>query len=231
VTLLDLYEPLFQYVCILNRMARKGSPEGIDYGEIRSTVLRLLATIKQQGQTDQLLSLQVKKLDMPITFFIDSIIAESGLQCADEWHKNRLAFEQNELAGDEKFFDLLDETLNDTSREATERLVIFFVCIGLGFTGWYAGQPEYLRRKMETIAKRISGTVELHAAARICPEAYQHLDTRNLIEPPSSKIIAIALAFLVLCLAAIAVNCYLFYTGSQGLTDSLKEILRHDLIK
>lgn len=231
MTLLDLFEPLFQYVCILNRMARKGSPEGIDYPTLRAKIQSLLQSIKQQSQSDPLLALQAKKLEMPITFFVDSIIAESHLQCAAEWHKKRLAFEQNELAGDEKFFDLLDENLNDSSKEATGRLVIFFVCIGLGFTGWYSGQPEYLRRKMETIAKRISGTVELEAAGRICPEAYQYLDTRNLIEPPSSKIVAIALAFLVLSLAAIAVNFYLFYTGSHGLTDSLREILRHDLIK
>ena len=147
-----------------------------------------------------------------------------------EWHKNRIAYARNELAGDEKFFDLLDETMNDPSPEASERLVIFYICLGLGFTGWYANQPEYLRRKMETMAKRL-GVADLERAARICPEAYKHLDTRNLIEQPSAKIGALALAFLALSIVALAVNFYLFRIGLLGLTDSLEEILRHDLMK
>jgi type VI protein secretion system component VasF len=177
-----------------------------------------------------LLALQANKFEMPIIFFVDSIIAESNLRCAAEWHKNRIAYSRNELAGDEKFFDLLDETMNDTSPEATERLVIFYICLGLGFTGWYANQPEYLRRKMETLAKRI-GVADLERAGRICPEAYKYLDTRNLIERASAKIGAMALAFLGLSIVALAVNFYLFRVGLLGLTESLEEILRHDLVK
>jgi type IV/VI secretion system ImpK/VasF family protein len=231
VILLDLYEPLFQYICILNRVARKGAAETLDEAGLREAFTSLLAAIKQQAQADPILNLQAEKLEMPMIFFIDSMIAESKLSCAQDWHKNRLAYASNELAGDEKFFDLLDDTLKDTSREATARLAVFYVCLGLGFTGWYAGQPEYLRRKMETIAKRLAGTIDFDSASRICPEAYNYLDTRNLIEPPSTKIGAILLAFLVLTIVAIAFNLYLFRIGTIGLIDSLKEIFRHDLIK
>ena len=230
MTLFDLYEPLFQYICMLNRIARKGSNEAIEYDSLRTEIVSLLDSINKRAQTDPLLALQAKKLEMPVTFFVDSMISESNLQCAAQWHKNRLAYSHNELAGDEKFFDLLDETLNDPSPEATERLIIYYVCMGLGFTGWYGGQPEYLRRKMETVAKRI-GVDELNKVARICPEAYEHLDSRNLIESPGSRIGAIALAFLALSLVALAVNFYLFRIGLIGLTESLQEILRHDLMK
>jgi type VI protein secretion system component VasF len=230
VTLFDLYEPLFQYICILNRIARKGSNEAIELATLRPEIIALLEGINKRAQAEPLLALQAGKLEMPITFFVDSIIAESNLRCAGQWHKERLAYDRNELAGDEKFFDLLDETLNDPSPEATERLVIFYVCLGLGFTGWYANQPEYLRRKTETIAKRI-GVEGLERVAHICPEAYKYVDSRNLIDPASSKIGAIALAFLALTLVALAVNFYLFRVGLVGLTESLEEILRHDLMK
>ena len=197
---------------------------------LRPEIIALLEGINKRAQAEPLLALQAGKLEMPITFFVDSIIAESNLRCAGQWHKERLAYDRNELAGDEKFFDLLDETLNDPSPEATERLVIFYVCLGLGFTGWYANQPEYLRRKMETIAKRI-GVEGLERVAHICPEAYKYVDSRNLIEAASSKIGAIAVAFLALTLVALAVNFYLFRVGLVGLTESLEEILRHDLMK
>lgn len=228
MALIDLYEPLFQYICMLNRVARKSDSEAIDYTALRGVIVGLLAEIRQQGAKDPLLSLQVQKLDQPITFFVDSMIAESHLKCAREWHHNRLAYEQSELAGDEKFFDFLDETLDDPSNEATERLVIYFVCIGLGFMGWYAMQPEYLRNKMSIIAKRISGAMKSEQVKRICPEAYLYLDTRNLIEPPAARIGAILIALLVLCLVVLAANIYLFYLGSAAFRESLKEILRHD---
>jgi type IV/VI secretion system ImpK/VasF family protein len=230
VTLFDLYEPLFQYVSMLNRIARRGSNEAIEYSSLRAEIDSLLDSIKKRAQSDSLLALQAQKLEMPVTFFVDSIISESNLQCAAQWHKNRIAYTHGELAGDEKFFDLLDETLNDPSPEATERLIVYYICIGLGFTGWYASQPEYLRRKMETIAKRI-GVEDLERHAHICPEAYQYLNSLNLIEPPSSKIGAIALTFLALSLVALAVNFYLFRIGLVGLTESLQEIMRHDLMK
>lgn len=228
VTLLDIYEPVFQYVCMLSRVAKSGK-KSIECSAIRQTVIPMLETAKQKSEQDHLLAFQVKKLELPIIFFLDSMIAESGLKCAAEWHAKRLAYTRSELAGDEKFFDLLDETLADPSAEATERLVIFYVCIGLGFTGWYATQPEYLRRKMETLAKRISGTIDGTHAQRICPEAYQYLDTRNLIDPPSTKIGAIALAFVALCIVVIAVNFYLYLAGSAAFRHSLDEILKHDL--
>ena len=68
------------------------------------------------------------------------------MQFSPQWQKEPLAFERNELAGDEKFFDLLEETLNDSSEEATEQLAVYHICMGLGFTGIYARQPEQLRK-------------------------------------------------------------------------------------
>ena len=228
MTLLDLYEPVFQYVCMLSRVAKSGA-ESITYPALCQTVLAMLETAKQKSEQDPLLASQARKLELPIIFFLDSMIAESGLKCSAEWHSKRLAYTRSELAGDEKFFDLLDETLKDPGAEATERLVIYFVCIGLGFTGWYGSQPEYLRGKMATLARRIAGAMGQEHAKRICPEAYQYLDTRNLIEPPSTKIGAIVLAFLALCIVVIAVNFYLYLAGSAAFRHSLDEILKHDL--
>lgn len=229
MTLLDLYEPLFQYICVLNRVSHKSGAENVDLAYLRGNINTLFETIKKDSEEQPLVALQAGKLEMPVMFFVDSIISESKLSCAAEWHQNRMAFERNQLAGDEKFYDLLDETLADSSKEATERLTIFYVCLGLGFTGWYAGQPEYLRKKMEIIAKRIASMPDRERLARICPEAYQYLDSRNLIEPPASKIGAIIAAFLVLCLTVAIMNFYLFRVGTEGFWQSLKEIERHDL--
>src|SRR5205814_3553812 len=121
----------------------------------RAEINALLDEMRASAARVPGLSQKFQSVELPLIFFVDSIIADAGLSLSSQWNNDRLAYERNELAGDEKFFDLLDETLAETNKEADERLTIFYTCLGLGFCGWYAGQPEYLRKKMLDIAKRV----------------------------------------------------------------------------
>jgi type IV/VI secretion system ImpK/VasF family protein len=229
-SLTDLCEPLFQYVCMLNRIARNPGGENIEFSALRKIIEELLADMEESAKADPRLESQFKKLKMPLIFFVDSMIAESGLSLAREWNKKRLAYDANELAGDEKFFDLLDETMKESGREAAERLAIFYTCLGLGFTGWYTGQPEFLRKKMIDLEQRIPPElIDTQHTAKVCPEAYQYLDTRNLVEPPGLKLATMGILFLGLVFIVLAVNFYLFRQASTGLDQSLRIILSHDL--
>ena len=227
----ELCEPLFQYTCMLNRIARNAGGEGMEYDALRPVIDSIFESMGALAATEPALNVQYSKMHMPLVFFIDSMLAESALALAPVWNKNRIAYEQKELAGDEKFFDLLDQTLEERTAEADERLIVFYTCLGLGFTGWYAGQAEYLRAKMNVIAVRIKRHLEPDARARLNPEAYDHLDTRNLIQPPGIKLIVVAIIFACLLLMTLALNVYLFQTASRGLADALREILTHDLKK
>lgn len=226
MNLLDLCEPLFQEIARLNRGGRKGGQ--LEFLTVRAEVKALLDDVQSRGASDPRLKSQAKAVELPLIFFVDSMIAESALPFAAEWNKKRLAYDRNELAGDEKFFDLLEETLRDTSDEASERIAVFYTCLGLGFTGWYFGQPEYLRKKMLEMATRIRRLIESDQTVRICPEAYEHTDTRDLIEPPSRNLGMIAIAFVVLMLTTIVANYYLFKKASLELTESLAIVLQQD---
>ena len=226
MNLLELCEPLFQYICILNRAGRKGG--NLEFNTVRSKIKDLFESLRSRAQTDPRINPQFKKIDQPLVFFVDSMIADSKLPFAKKWDQDRLAYSFNELAGDEKFFDLFDETLKEQSDDATERLSVYYTCIGLGFTGWYSGQPEYLRRKMLEVAPRIRHLIESDTTVKVCPEAYQNVDTRDLVEPPNQKMVVILIVFLVFMLTALACNFFLFRTASQQLTSSLSEIIAHD---
>ena len=189
MNLLELTEPIFQYVCRLNRLGRKsGTSSGetsfiakgpggtqvprvasLDYAVVRSEVKAMFEDLIQKSNSDMRLNVQAKKMELPLVFFVDSMISESSLPFAAQWNQNRLAYERNELAGDEKFFDLLEETIKDSGEDASERLAVYYICIGLGFSGIYFRQPEYLRKTMLTIAPRIRHLVEADQTARICP--------------------------------------------------------------
>jgi len=249
MTLLELTEPLFQYVCRLNRLARKsgkvssadtaffskGAPTSpshlgtMDYAVARSEVKALLDEMRQKANADLRLATQYQKVELPLVFFVDSMISESNLGFAAQWNQNRLAYDRNELAGDEKFFDLLDETLKDSGDDASERLAVFYTCLGLGFTGIYFRQPELLRKTMLTIAPRIRHLAEMDQTAKICPEAYDGVDTRNLVEPPSSKMVLIGIVFLCFTLAVVVSYFWMYRASSKTLQSSLNQILSQDL--
>jgi len=215
---------------MLNRIARNPGGEGLELAPLQGLIKEIFQDMEQNPGANDRLKGQFQKVRVPLIFFVDSMISESKLGIAPQWHRNRLAYEFNELAGDEKFFDLLDETLAEKTPEADERLTIFYTCIGLGFQGWYAGQSEYLRKKMLDLGKRIpSRYIDTQHTARVCPEAYQHVDGRDLVEPPGLKVATMAICFSGLLFVALMVNFYLFHTASTGLAESLKTILSHDL--
>lgn len=249
MTLLEITEPLFQYVCRLNRVARKSAagagssgdtafftkggaiPRGaaLEYPVIRNEIKALFDDMQQKAGKDFRLGSQLKKIELPLLFFVDSLISESSLHFAAQWNQNRLAYEHNELAGDEKFFDLVEEDLKDPSDEASERLAVYYVCLGLGFTGIYFKQPEYLRKTMFTIAPRIKRWIDADEAAKICPDAYEGVDTRDLTEPPSHKVLVISLVFICLIVAAVTMYVLLYGQYKSELNASFKQILTHDL--
>lgn len=221
MTLLELCEPLFLYICRLNRSARKGGAH--DLGRVRGEVKALLEQARGRATAEPRLIDQFEKIEMVLLFFVDFMVKESPMSGAREWKE--LAFERNELAGDEKFFDVLEETLADPSESASERLGVFYVCMGLGFTGFYTGQPEYLRKKMLQCSARMKGLKQHDEAERICPEAYENVDTRNLIEPPGKKLLGIVIALVGLIVVLFVANLYLFHRTSQDLTAAMDYII------
>jgi len=221
MTLLELCEPFFQYVCRLRRSARMGCTMEMDM--VRNDIKRIFTEIKANASTRAELITQYEKVELPLIFFIDFMIKESNLGFAADWYE--LGREKNELAGDEKFFDLLDAELVDTSDAATQRLAIYYTCLGLGFTGVYTGQPESIKRLMSKISARISGMMDADEKAYICPEAYENVDTRDFVEPPSAKLVGIGITLIALIVIwAVAYFC-LFKWTSDDLGKSLDGII------
>ena len=260
MTLLQLTEPLFHYICRLNRIARRGAapksggetttfgdtafitrpppgaPAGpqaaaasarvmnLDYSVARSEIKALFEDMMSKATSDSRLSQQARKMELPLIFFVDSMISESNLPFAGQWNQNRLAYDRQELAGDEKFFDLLDETLKDSSEDAVERLAVFYICIGLGFTGIYFKQPEFLRKTMLGIAPRVRHLVDNDQNAKMCHEAYEGVDTRNLVQPASSRMVIVGLVFGGFALAVVIAYFVMYKKASNNLNDSFDQI-------
>lgn len=221
MTLLELSEPLFQYICRLSRSARKGVR--VEPNTVRTEVKAILGDMRSRAMSDRALVAQYEKIELVYLFFVDFMVRESLGAAAKSWHE--LAAERKELAGDERFFDMLDETLKEPGDAAAERLAVYYVCIGLGFTGWYTGQPEYLRKKMLEISSRIRHFMDPDQMARICPEAYENVNTANLVEPPGRRLIGVGIVVVGLLFVVFAANIALYYHSKRQLTTAIEETI------
>ena len=141
MTVVELCEPLFQYVCRLNRSARRGA--SVAQGTVRAELHAMFAQMKDRAQQTPGLADQYERVRLPLVYFVDFMIKESALSFAKKWQE--LAFEEEKFAGDEDFFEILEQTQADQSAQATDRLAVFYTCVGLGMAGIYVRQPEKLR--------------------------------------------------------------------------------------
>lgn len=228
MTLLDACEPLFQKICALNRSSKTKGPAQ-DFPSLRKEVASLISGLRGNLMSEPSLAGQWQKLEMPILFFVDSMISESRLPASAEWNKNRLAYDFKELAGDQKFFDFLDRDLADPDPDATERLGFYFTCVGLGFSGFYSQRPEQLRPRMVEMLRRVDPSVRTESHMKISPEAYENVDTRDLIEPPPLPTGVLVGFFIALCLVFIAVSFHLYQDATLELRQALVDILSHTL--
>jgi len=256
-TLLDLCEPFFQYLCRLNRAGRLSAggnmpvpggtalftksaeggmtpatpgprPMQLTCNAARVEVLSLLQEIGRKAGGDYRLSEQFRQIELPLKFFADSYIVESKLPFASEWNDNRLAYDHNELAGDEKFFDIVEETLRDKSPEASERLAVYYLCMGLGFTGAFPNQIELLRKYMNDMAPRVQHLMDKDHLSQVCPEAYKGIDTTNLIPAESNSMVIVGILFACFVLATFVAFFSLYSQASKSLGAALQNVEQHD---
>lgn len=226
VNLVHLCEPAFEFVCRLNKIARNGGQ--LEYPHLRSEVEGILARIRRDAAATPRLQPAHRRVEAPLAIFLDFSIVNSGINCAAEWDLNRLAFEHNIMSGDEEFFDLFEEAEADPSGDATEALAVFYTCVGLGFTGFLADQTEFLKQKMDRVLPRIRQYIESDPNARIAPDTYQHTDRSDLVEPPGSKLLGLAIAFAGVFFVVFAAVIVLFQQAAGDLNNSVNAILRKD---
>jgi type IV/VI secretion system ImpK/VasF family protein len=222
--LIEACEPFFQHVCYLNRLAREGGPS--DPGQCEAQLEAELARIRQDCKTSrELSSVYNDKVEWALIAFADFTIRESKFPFASRWRG--LGPKRNNLVLDEQFFQLLDETLQETPSEANrQRLSVFYACLGLGFTGMYTGQPDELQRKlrpkMKELYARMGGTAR-QEEDYLCAEAYEHTDKR-VLHRSSSRWFAVMVIVLIVMIPGVIVGNYLGYRAAQSqLNEALEQ--------
>lgn len=224
MSLAEICEPFFLFVCRINTAARKGV--ALDERHIRSQLEQELAELHARAADaggSSNLRRQAEQIERPLIYFFDSIMVRSPL--GRNWRE--LSFERGWRGYDQDFFVLLDETLRDQSDEATARLEVFFTCLGLGFEGFFEGQPERIAEYKNDIARRLRGErlIDTALSARLCPDAYDSTDTSDdLVKPVGGTIGGVGVLAVGLLIVFVLTVFVGYYLTSRELQQTLREI-------
>ncbi|TVQ53199.1 MAG: hypothetical protein EA377_08595 [Phycisphaerales bacterium] len=225
----ELCNPFFQYICRINRLSR--SRADLPASQIREEIKAIIERLREQAaETPGLLQqFEIREgvngkrgIELVLLFFADFMIRESPLRCASEWED--LAAEHEEHSGYDKFFVMLDETLEDKSPDAKGRIAVYYTCMGLGFTGGLSDEPEKFNRKLRECAARLRTYMDESAAQRVCDEAYVHTDRRPLDVPPVERVVNRVLLFAAVFFMVLVAGGVLYHFQIKELNTALSSI-------
>jgi type VI protein secretion system component VasF len=140
--------PVFQCVCNYWHLSRLTNT--VDREKFRHDITGILEEARERACRDPQLEREFAWIEKPLVFFIDYMVKEGRFPFRTDWWE--LARSYNELSGDEKFFDLLTETLNHPDR--ANSFTLFYIMLGLGFDGVYRYKNEYIEQCMRLCRER-----------------------------------------------------------------------------
>ncbi len=220
VKIADFCSPIFEKVVAWGLESDPKNP--IDTNLARTTLNDLIDRLRLASRQQPKIGQQFVQVELPLLFFIDFVMQER-IHLSSPWAE--LAFERNELAGDEKFFDLLEQTLGSPTDSATDRVEVFYQCMALGFCGTYAPESPELHRIFRRCALRLGLSPDLVESGQLTPEAYEHLDLVSKHRPFNPRKWRWAVAICVGCLVATHfANQFLFRIEVQDIRRQLDKI-------
>lgn len=222
MNLLQLCEPSFLYICRVNRIFRNGGKLDVatvkaDIADIRESIQAILI---QQGTE---LNEQFDSIELALIYFIDSMLVSSGLT---EWNACRIAVDEfNRRAGDNEFFDFLNDVESESGEGADAKLAFFYCCIGLGYTGMYEDNIDQLHEIMRRLEPRVRKHMDRDVLSKITPEAYAH--NLEFVATPDNfpRYFGLVLLSMGTVVAILITVVYLYFDAFSGLSKVLTNIV------
>jgi type VI protein secretion system component VasF len=207
-----LCNPVF--LCLCNYWQLSCITNYVDGGKFQQDITGLLAEAKEKAEQDPLLALEYAWIEKPLVFFIDYMVKEGRFPFKQEWRE--LARNYNELSGDEKFFDLLSETLQYP--EYQNSFMLFYIMLGLGFDGAYRYNREYIEQCMRLCMEKAVIDYDIYSEPVVTPPKKKHFFERSRKFTIRTALIASAV-FMVLCFI---INLVVFINSTENYRDILK---------
>lgn len=218
-----LFEPVLNYIAFLRSDVETATK--IELSEVVREIFGLIAGIESKIKTAGIETNDLyKKMELPLIFFIDYMIATSNLSIAEEWDKHRLAYSKSIMTGDKKFFDIFEEIYSKNDPQYDECLVMFYLFLVLGFRGYYGNSPEKIQNIMYRISNRVPEIHLKQASHILCEKNNERTCGKGFIYKAFFPFRIIFWPILILFLIALGINFFLFYKTSLPLLSGFRGI-------
>ena len=159
-----LLQPLLSKICKFYAFKQVGLE--VPYEQLRGELIAELNALSLRCSSSPLLSQRYAQVEQVVIFFIDYTVKEGNFSYSAHYEEMARAF--HELSGDEKFFDLLESTLQQGTD--VELLKLFYLLLGLGFDGIFKRNRSYVHALMHRIKEQLPPTFAVQSQ-ELCPAA------------------------------------------------------------
>jgi len=153
LTIESICRPILLLVCQMRRRCGTANPPELN--EFTAELNMRLDEVRSNAQKNPAISREYVRIEKSLFFFIDYVVTTGPFPFAREWRP--LARKFQELSGDEKFFDMLTEAIEEPDSDAL--LEEYFYIMALGFDGVHRNDPGFIERKMKVCLARFAAGV------------------------------------------------------------------------
>ena len=209
----EAVDPIFLYVCKLNRIANSGGE--MSFNAVRSDVITLLNEARAKASRNKALSDKFASISRPLLMFIDFMSVDSGINFALEWNENPLLNEFNASGGTD-FRECAKSALKHETDE--DILRFYFTCIGLG-----CGDKD---NELLELSHALKNKAKIYAAkdGRITQAAYDNVDASNFVKPVKAKLWMICSVFIIFMVSVVASLAFMYRESSAGIVNAVEKI-------
>ena len=207
-----LCNPIFQ--CLCNYWNLSCISKMVDREKFLFDIAKLLEDARKKAHKDPQLEREFYWIEKPLVFFIDYMVKEGRFSFREEWRE--LARNYNELSGDEKFFELLMETLDQP--DFRNSFVLFYIMLGLGFDGVYRFNQKHIEQCMRLCMEKATVDYDIHTEPILPSVKKKHFFLRRRKLTIRTALIASAV-FMIICFI---INLIFFIDT----TENYRQILR-----
>lgn len=187
-TLPEACAPLFLF---LSTFWRNSATSKATVPELKQSIKDEFERLRDTCQRDPRLEPLYERVHYALVAAADQIVLSSSWSQRAAWSTQSLEKDVfRKMEGGKRFFRLVEEVLEDSSREATEIAEVLFTCLALGFRGELIGE----KRELERCRKQLYSKARLEGALgeRLTPEAYGRNAAPRPIKLPTTNTLRLA---------------------------------------
>lgn len=218
-----LQDATASFFLFLATFRRNTKTTKMDLNELRASLNRELERVQGACARDNDLAPIWERVRYALITTADQVILTSPWAHRTSWSMQlQEAQVYNTREGGQRFFQLVDQVLNDTGKDGPLLARILFHCMGLGFQGELRNDRPELQRLRQRLFEKAQ--LPSQASGRLTPDAYDRNSDKSTLKLPTVGIFRLILVGLAaVAFALIAGNTVTAWANRQ-VNDGIAEV-------